>query len=260
MGNLGFLFSLATIVHGHTTFTPNCTSPDQPVNFVVSPEGRETLDILWSSLFTIIACTWTILLLNVPEQRDGRDPGWKGDLKRGLKGIWTKLEWMVLTILAPEMIVCLWADNLAHSKSELSRLKEFADLDGVPWSLTHSRFADMGGFVLRGTWRQTDTRATPSLEARSSTSTMEENSQDPPLTRSTSAPQPTLGEKKMTTESDPPPGAEFAPDLSLTRPFGAPTTEEEKRVFLTTTLLGDPEATSAASQTASDYSSFHLED
>jgi hypothetical protein len=86
MSNLGFLFSLATILHEHTTFTPNCTSPDQLVNFVVSPEGRGTLDMLWSSLFTIIACTWTILHLNVPEQQDSRDPGWKGDLKWGLKG------------------------------------------------------------------------------------------------------------------------------------------------------------------------------
>jgi len=42
--------------------------------------------MLWSSLFTIIARTWTILHLSVPEQQDGRDPGWKADLKWGLKG------------------------------------------------------------------------------------------------------------------------------------------------------------------------------
>ena len=118
--------------------TPNCTSPDKSVNFVESAEGRGTLDILWSSIFTVVACTWTILHLNVPEQRDGRDPGWKGDLKWGLRGVWAKLKWMVITTLAPEAIVCLSASNLAHSKSELSKLMEFAALDGVPWSLTHS--------------------------------------------------------------------------------------------------------------------------
>jgi len=89
---------------------------------------------------------------------------------------------------------------------------------------------------------------------------MKENSQDPPLTRSTSALQPTLGEKRTAVESDPPPRARFALDISLTQPSSVPTTEEEKRIFLTTTLLGDPEATSAASQTTSNYRSFHLED
>src|ERR1700735_4825876 len=85
----------------YTKFDPMCSVPAEHVNFVSSPNSRGTLDILWSSLFMIIACTWTIQHLNVPEQRNGRDPGWVGDLKWKLKGFLQSAKWMVITMLAP---------------------------------------------------------------------------------------------------------------------------------------------------------------
>ncbi|KAK0712179.1 hypothetical protein B0T21DRAFT_415750 [Apiosordaria backusii] len=69
----------------YTTFQPACTTPTDPVNFVSSPDSHGSLEILWTSLLTIFACTWAIHHPNVPEQRDGRDPGWKGDFRWGLK-------------------------------------------------------------------------------------------------------------------------------------------------------------------------------
>lgn len=51
------------------------------VHYVTSASRRGTLDILWSSLFTVISCTWTVQHLNIPVQHDGRDPGILGDIK-----------------------------------------------------------------------------------------------------------------------------------------------------------------------------------
>lgn len=41
---------------------------------------QTVFDILWLCLFTIFACTWTMQHLNVPEQREGRNAGWKGNI------------------------------------------------------------------------------------------------------------------------------------------------------------------------------------
>jgi hypothetical protein len=54
-----FLF-LATGSHAYIRFNTSCTVLTVLINFVSSPDSRGTLDILWSCLFTIITCTWTI--------------------------------------------------------------------------------------------------------------------------------------------------------------------------------------------------------
>jgi hypothetical protein len=97
----------------------------------------------------IIACTWTIQHLNVPEQREGRDPGWRGDLKWRLKSTWQTTEWMLITIIAPELILGKAWGDVDDAREDLQELQEFAKLDDVPWSMTHSLFANMGGFVIR---------------------------------------------------------------------------------------------------------------
>jgi hypothetical protein len=76
---------LVVIPADATTFArPNCTIPAEGLHSLVSaPYVRGTLDILWSCLATIIACTYTVLHLNIPKQRDDkdRDQGWKRDMK-----------------------------------------------------------------------------------------------------------------------------------------------------------------------------------
>ena len=140
--SISLVLCTSTLAHGYTSFNPNCSNPEHSVNFVGSPDTRGTLDILWSSLFTIIACTWTILHLNVPEQRECRDPGWRGDIKWMIKGFWKKLKWMLMTMLAPELMLSLASGTLIHAKTEERKIKELVEQDGIPWSLTHSIFAD----------------------------------------------------------------------------------------------------------------------
>ncbi|KAH8818108.1 hypothetical protein F5882DRAFT_433567 [Hyaloscypha sp. PMI_1271] len=150
MSKLILLLSLSFTVRAYTEFDTICTTPNVTTNFVSSPDSRGTLDILWSCLFTIIACTWTIQHLNVPEERNGRNPGWIGDIKWGLKRTWTSAKWMMLTMLAPELVLSkAWVD-LAVAQSGLRALQKLAGEDGTEWTVTHSLFANMGGFVIRG--------------------------------------------------------------------------------------------------------------
>jgi hypothetical protein len=147
--NYFFLFTFGTAVQAYTVFETTCKTPTTNVNFVSSPDSRGTLDILWSSLFTIFACTWTIQHLNVPEQREGRDRGWKGDLKWMLKGVYTSVKWMLLTMVAPEFIIGKACGDFIQAKENLQELLKFANIDHVPWTLTHTYYANMGGFVVR---------------------------------------------------------------------------------------------------------------
>ncbi|KFY15126.1 hypothetical protein V491_05772 [Pseudogymnoascus sp. VKM F-3775] len=138
------------VAQAYTKFEPECTNPKETVNFVDSPPTRGTLDILWSSLFTIFACTYSILHLNVPEQRDDRDPGVGGDIKWFMKAIWSKMKWMLVTVIAPELLLFIATSRFLYAREQHPNIKKLADADGVPWTLAHTTFADMGGFAVRG--------------------------------------------------------------------------------------------------------------
>ena len=151
----------------YTLFQTSCSTPPltTQVNFVSSPDSRGTLDILWSSLFTIVACTWTVQHLNVPEQRNGRDPGWVGSLRWKLKGFLTSAKWMLITVIAPEVVITTASSDLFEAKSLGRKLQRFALEDNVPWTLSHTYFANMGGFVIQSDVQ--DPHATPYITAKS---------------------------------------------------------------------------------------------
>lgn len=143
------LFCIIPLVQAYTVFETTCTAPTTLSNFVSSPNTRGTLDILWSSLFTILACTWTLQHPNVPEQRDGRDPGLLGDLKWRLKGFYRASLRMLCTVIAPELIIGVACHDFVVAKYERKRFQKYAAEDDVEWTLAHSYYANMGGFVIR---------------------------------------------------------------------------------------------------------------
>jgi hypothetical protein len=57
---------------------------------------------------------------------------------------------MILTMLAPEFVLSIAWEELAVAQTDLKALQELAGKDGTEWTLTHSLFANMGGFVIRG--------------------------------------------------------------------------------------------------------------
>jgi hypothetical protein len=121
--------------------------------------GRDTLDIIENCLLTILACTWSIQHLNVPEL--GTEWYWT---------LGTKIKWAVFTIffiLAHAILEFSMAWNslflIKNSETptfhiKLPRLFRYfchsgpSDLengDKLPdWTITHSYFANMGGFYL----------------------------------------------------------------------------------------------------------------
>jgi hypothetical protein len=156
--SLVVLLHFAALTQAYKTFETICSTPTTTANYVSSADTRGTLEILWSCLFTIFASAWAVQHLNVPEQREDRDPGWRGDIKWAIKRTWMSAKWMLVTIIAPELV---YAKNLGDRDDTriidldgsrryvLSELQDFARMDGVPWTKTHSMFANMGGFVIR---------------------------------------------------------------------------------------------------------------
>jgi hypothetical protein len=149
LARLAVIFPLFALCHAFTTFETNCTKPQETVNYVLGANIRSTFDILWTCLLTIIACTWSVQHLNIPEQREGRDPGFLGNIQWALKRSWTNTKWMLITVVAPEYLLIKNLGDLSLAKYTSPRLEELAVEDGVPWSLAHTLFADMGGFVIR---------------------------------------------------------------------------------------------------------------
>ncbi|QIW97344.1 hypothetical protein AMS68_002862 [Peltaster fructicola] len=118
---------------------PECTS-DLRAGWTSSPNVRGSFSILWSSLFTIFLCTWTVLCLNVPAPGD--------TLWRKIK---RKLRWSLLAIFGPEFLVSFAIGHLAAAKRSV---KAFQALGHDEWSLRHAFYADMGGFLLKTTDRE----------------------------------------------------------------------------------------------------------
>ncbi|KAL6814652.1 hypothetical protein V8C40DRAFT_107654 [Trichoderma camerunense] len=158
------VFCLIPLAQAYTVFETNCTTPTSLSNYVSSPNTRGTLDILWSSLFTIFACTWTLQHPNVPAQRNGsrfgqaenvkwmsaqwRSTQWR-NAKWGLKSLYRNMLRMLWTVIAPELIMIAAFNDLMKAREILHKMRKYAQEDGVAWSSAHSYLANMGGFVIR---------------------------------------------------------------------------------------------------------------
>ncbi|KAL7902649.1 hypothetical protein HDV64DRAFT_287212 [Trichoderma sp. TUCIM 5745] len=155
------ILCLISLVQAYTVFETNCSAPATLSNYVSSPNTRGTLDILWSSLFTIFACTWTIQHPNVPEQREVDDHsltlrGWR----TWIGSLWRNIKWgmeecfrstlrMLWTVIAPELIISAACIQLIEARENEKKMKQHNLDDRVPWTRTHSYYANMGGFVVR---------------------------------------------------------------------------------------------------------------
>jgi len=121
------LLYLTRVVQGTDTTSPTC----QEV-----PEGsyRSVWSILGSCALTLIICLWHTLHIDVPEP--GKDGGWFSILH-------------VLTVIggffAPELVIGYAAEQWIGARKSVIHFHE----KGYAWSMTHSYFADNGGFVYR---------------------------------------------------------------------------------------------------------------
>jgi hypothetical protein len=66
---------------------------------------------------------------------------------------------MLITVLAPELLIAKGWDDLTAAWRTHGKLRPFAEEDGVPWTMTHTLLANMGGFVIRSQQdKSTETR------------------------------------------------------------------------------------------------------
>ncbi|KAI4158311.1 MAG: hypothetical protein LQ342_007547 [Letrouitia transgressa] len=104
--------------------------------WVDQPDSRGTFDIIRSSFLTIFLCTWSALHLNVPAPYESYWQRWA-----------RKLRWALLTLLGPEFVVAFAAGQRSAAKRVVRELAQQGY--GPPrWTLRHSLYANMGGFVL----------------------------------------------------------------------------------------------------------------
>jgi len=105
------------------------------IGWVSSPEGRGTIDIVWSSFLTIFLCTWTAVCLNIPHPDAST-----------LHRLWTKVKWMLWAIVGPELVLAVAIGQFASARRSVKR---FHGLGHKAWTLRHGFFADMGGILLQ---------------------------------------------------------------------------------------------------------------
>jgi hypothetical protein len=79
---------------------------------------------------------------------------------------------MLVTVLAPEILLAKNVGDLTAVKLDLKELQDWAAKDGVPWTRTHSLFANMGGFVIR---RSSPERAVTTTSPEAETAPLEQN-------------------------------------------------------------------------------------
>lgn len=99
-----------------------------------SPDGRGTLDLVYSCFLTIFLCTWSILCINVPAPGD-----------TVIQIFFRKMMFAALGVLLPEFTV---QAALGQWLSARQSVKAFRKSGHRNWTIKHAFFADMGGFML----------------------------------------------------------------------------------------------------------------
>ncbi|KIK53949.1 hypothetical protein GYMLUDRAFT_249983 [Collybiopsis luxurians FD-317 M1] len=116
--------STTTVVEAGSTPSSVTSSQCNDIN-----NCRTLLQIVWSCVSVLIACTWISVHPNIPGPDDS---SWKAFRR--------KIGLMIIALIAPEMLV-LWATRQWFAARKLS--------ERYPgWTRTHAFFALMGGFAL----------------------------------------------------------------------------------------------------------------
>ncbi|KAH7389384.1 hypothetical protein DE146DRAFT_161539 [Phaeosphaeria sp. MPI-PUGE-AT-0046c] len=107
------------------------------VSWARNPEGRGTIDLLWTCFATVFLCTWSAIHPNLPALDE-----------KGSKIFYRRLGYVLGCIIAPECYATL-------ALYELSVVINYkAQTPG--WSLRRCFFLHMGGFVIQSTPPKTD--------------------------------------------------------------------------------------------------------
>ena len=132
--------NLTHFVVAMNTNTTNLAHTIERIGWQSQPSGRGTLDVIWSCLFTVFLCVWTILSLNVPAKNTSSIPF-----------TLCKVKWMLVAVLGPEWILGFAGGQWAMARRSARKIRALGKETKVwsHWTMTHSYFADMGGIRLK---------------------------------------------------------------------------------------------------------------
>jgi hypothetical protein len=118
------ILNFTAVVQAQNSTASTTNSADVKVGWQDGPNQRGTSTLVWNSLSTAIACTWTILHLNVPRQSDS---------------VWIKVcrkaKWMIITILFPEFVFSKAICELQMAVDDLEAMKKKDNLINWRWTL-----------------------------------------------------------------------------------------------------------------------------
>ena len=127
-----------------TTFTPNCTLPNEITKIVNGPDIRSTWSILWSCLLTIFVCVWTVQHPAVESLAEKAQPLWKRRRDAFLTGLFQ----IFMSLCAPELDLgeALSEAIQAYRWSHCAVMVGAAWKSKTKWTLSHGYFMVMNGF------------------------------------------------------------------------------------------------------------------
>jgi hypothetical protein len=117
-------------------------------SYISSQNTRGTLDILFGSLSTILICALTLQRLNIPPPSP-QATTWRQNFHQSLARIFKQTKYLLLTLICPELWIGKAFQDFMVARRSCREMKEFAEQDGVTWTLTHAYFANVGGFKFK---------------------------------------------------------------------------------------------------------------
>lgn len=114
------------------------------VGWVQDPNGRGTSGLILSCVLTLGLCVWSAMHLNIPPKGETQVQYWVRSIK-----------WVILGVVIPELVVLsAWRQWLSARRmsAELDKIFDEQKEKGAPprrnkWTIAHSHYAGMGGFV-----------------------------------------------------------------------------------------------------------------
>ncbi len=124
-----------SIVAGAVTNPPNR-------GWTSGPNGRGTINIIYSCGITMFLCSWSILCLNVPGPDDSP-----------FRLFRRRVYITALAFLGPEFLFQIALGQMLSARNSVQQFREsnqqLPNEEKVKWTMTHAFYADMGGFKLR---------------------------------------------------------------------------------------------------------------
>jgi len=94
----------------------NLTDTQLTSNWESGPSGRGTTDILYNSTCTLVLCVWNSVHLNIPAVREDKWVTYR-----------RKIKWVVIALLAPELLVFTAFQQWLAARKFLRELKRVQD-------------------------------------------------------------------------------------------------------------------------------------